>query len=63
LSFDYTSGCWRNTHRFTFAVNFSTSAPGVLTEHDTYKWPPAGDPPVTEAVKDVRAAYQEWSRV
>jgi 8-oxo-dGTP diphosphatase len=62
-SFDYTSSSGKKARQFTFAVNVSTTAPVILTEHDTYQWAPlVDDPPVTDAVKGILTAYRKLSR-
>lgn len=61
-SFDYTSGSGRKSRQFTFAVDVSTPKPVVLQEHDTYTWTAVtGEPPVTDAVKEVLSNYREAS--
>jgi 8-oxo-dGTP diphosphatase len=59
-SFDYTSGSGKKTRQFNFTVQVTASEPIVLTEHDEYRWAPIAEkPPVTDAVKEVLARYQE----
>src|SRR5262249_11493079 len=59
-SFDYMSGSGKKSRQFNFAVDVATPEPVKLTEHDSYLWAPmTEEPPVTDAVKEVLATYQE----
>ncbi|WP_281182382.1 NUDIX hydrolase [Nocardia miyunensis] len=58
-SFDYRSGSGKTARQFNFAVNVASDDPVQLQEHDAYAWTAlTEDPPVTDAVRQVLAAYQ-----
>jgi 8-oxo-dGTP diphosphatase len=57
--FDYLSGSGTKCRQFNFAVEVTAAAKVVLQEHDAYVWTPINDePPVTDAVKAVLAAFR-----
>ncbi|MFF0458663.1 NUDIX hydrolase [Nocardia africana] len=59
-SFDYQSGSGKKSRQFNFAVNVDSSEPVKLQEHDAYTWTSlTEEAPVTDAVRDVLAAYQQ----
>lgn len=59
-SFDYQSGSGKKSRQFNFAVNVESSEPVKLQEHDAYTWTSlTEEAPVTDAVRDVLAAYQQ----
>lgn len=58
-SFDYESGSGKKSRQFNFAVDIASPEPVQLQEHDAYTWTAlTEEPPVTEAVRQVLAAYQ-----
>ncbi|MFQ6327864.1 NUDIX hydrolase [Nocardia sp. CWNU-33] len=58
--FDYQSGSGKKNRQFNFTVDVVDPEPVELTEHDAYTWTGLSEePPVTDAVKAVLAAYQE----
>ncbi|MFF4028061.1 MULTISPECIES: NUDIX hydrolase [Nocardia] len=59
-SFDYQSGSGKKSRQFNFAVDVDSSEPVKLQEHDAYTWTSlTEEAPVTDAVRDVLAAYQQ----
>ncbi|WP_433598421.1 NUDIX domain-containing protein [Nocardia sp. CA-135953] len=59
-SFDYESGSGKKSRQFNFAVDVASAEPMQLQEHDAYTWTAlTEEPPVTDAVRQVLAAYQE----
>lgn len=58
--FDYQSGSGKKSRQFNFAVDVAAAEPVELQEHDAYAWTNlTEEPPVTDAVKQVLARYQE----
>ncbi|MBY8856068.1 NUDIX domain-containing protein [Nocardia sp. CA2R105] len=58
-SFDYQSGSGKKSRQFNFAVNVADADPVLLQEHGAYTWTALSEePPVTDAVRQVLAAYQ-----
>ncbi|QIS17158.1 NUDIX domain-containing protein [Nocardia terpenica] len=58
--FDYESGSGKKSRQFNFTVEVASAEPVVLQEHDAYTWTNlTEEPPVTDAVKQVLAQYQE----
>lgn len=58
--FDYLSGCGKTSRQLNFAVDVAAPEPVELSEHDAHVWAPLTDePPVTDAVKEILARYQE----
>ncbi|WP_067904746.1 NUDIX hydrolase [Nocardia vaccinii] len=59
-SFDYQSGSGKKSRQFNFAVDVDSPEPVQLQEHDAYTWTAlTEEAPVTDAVRDVLAAYQQ----
>jgi 8-oxo-dGTP diphosphatase len=59
-SFDYQSGSGKKSRQFNFAVDVTSPEPVRLQEHDAYTWTAlTEEPPVTDAVRDVLATYQQ----
>ncbi|MBF6336829.1 NUDIX domain-containing protein [Nocardia abscessus] len=58
--FDYQSRSGKRNRQFNFTVEVGHAEPVQLTEHDAYTWTSlVEEPPVTDAVKQVLARYQE----
>ncbi|KZM68504.1 NUDIX hydrolase [Nocardia terpenica] len=58
--FDYESGSGKQSRQFNFTVEVASAEPVVLQEHDAYTWTNlTEEPPVTDAVKQILARYQE----
>ncbi|WP_181724057.1 NUDIX hydrolase [Nocardia gipuzkoensis] len=58
--FDYQSRSGKRSRQFNFTVEVGHAEPVQLTEHDAYTWTSlVEEPPVTDAVKQVLARYQE----
>ncbi|MGW4382938.1 NUDIX hydrolase [Kitasatospora sp. NPDC004531] len=50
--FDYRNSRGTTTRQFNFSATVEKTEPVILTEHDAYRWAPAGDlPEVTESVR------------
>ncbi|ATL65083.1 NUDIX hydrolase [Nocardia terpenica] len=58
--FDYASGSGKTSRQFNFVVEVASAEPIVLQEHDAYAWTNLTEElPVTDAVKQILARYQE----
>ncbi|MEG8177084.1 NUDIX domain-containing protein [Nocardia terpenica] len=58
--FDYASGSGKKSRQFNFVVEVASAEPIVLQEHDAYAWTNLTEElPVTDAVKQILARYQE----
>jgi 8-oxo-dGTP diphosphatase len=61
-SFDYTSASGKKSRQFNFTTTVTAAEPVRLQEHDAYLWVAATpDAPVTNAVKEVLAAYLHFA--